>query len=228
MKRSRPGAKGASKVKTGCRTCRIRRKKCDEVRPACSPCVNTKRVCDFLIIPPKLNLARKPCIGFGDVETLHFEYFRTICTREFSLYFEDPAWERIILQVALAEPCMQHAAVAIGALSRSQYHLDESRHAAFEYSMRQYNLSIQALKRRLDSAPDCELAVLAGLVFIAIEMLQRHGNKAAMLLRGSLDMLRSNPSIRLKYLWIALSRVEAQLSAFLDLHGCGDGSLAVA
>ncbi|QKX60970.1 uncharacterized protein TRUGW13939_08116 [Talaromyces rugulosus] len=36
----------ASKVRTGCQTCKIRHKKCDETRPACRMCTNTGRTCD--------------------------------------------------------------------------------------------------------------------------------------------------------------------------------------
>ncbi|KAJ4209692.1 hypothetical protein NW759_013339 [Fusarium solani] len=43
----RQGARGVPKVRTGCKTCKIRHKKCDEARPACSPCVSTGRRCDF-------------------------------------------------------------------------------------------------------------------------------------------------------------------------------------
>ncbi|KAM0297319.1 hypothetical protein ACHAPM_009852 [Fusarium culmorum] len=37
---------GGRKVKTGCRTCRIRKIKCDEARPFCEKCVKTGRTCD--------------------------------------------------------------------------------------------------------------------------------------------------------------------------------------
>lgn len=228
MKRSRPGAKGAPKVKTGCQTCRIRHKKCDELKPACSPCVNTQRVCDFLSLQPRTELCQKPCTELGDHEILHFDYFKTVCTREFSLYFEDPMWEGIILQIASTEPCMQHAALAIGALSRYHHQIDAHQHAAIEYSTKQYNLAIRILRGRLDSSPNCELAVLACLIFIAMEMLQRHGNKAMMLLRTSSALLKSQPRTDLGYLWIALSHIDTQLSAFLDVQFYGGSSLAPA
>ncbi|BCR99242.1 Zn(II)2Cys6 transcription factor [Aspergillus luchuensis] len=35
-----------TKVRTGCRTCRIRHKKCDETRPICRMCSSTGRICD--------------------------------------------------------------------------------------------------------------------------------------------------------------------------------------
>ncbi|KAK2030399.1 hypothetical protein LX32DRAFT_717118 [Colletotrichum zoysiae] len=37
---------GGAKVKTGCKTCRIRKVKCDESKPLCHKCVNTGRNCD--------------------------------------------------------------------------------------------------------------------------------------------------------------------------------------
>ncbi|KAI1625262.1 hypothetical protein EDD37DRAFT_649588 [Exophiala viscosa] len=41
--RARPNCR---KVKTGCRTCKIRKKKCDEGRPSCQRCLSTGRICD--------------------------------------------------------------------------------------------------------------------------------------------------------------------------------------
>lgn len=43
LKRTR---KAHSKVRTGCLTCKIRRKKCDETKPACLRCTSTGRKCD--------------------------------------------------------------------------------------------------------------------------------------------------------------------------------------
>ncbi|CAK7212242.1 hypothetical protein SBRCBS47491_001393 [Sporothrix bragantina] len=43
----RPGpARPRAKVKTGCRTCKLRKVKCDEGRPACTRCVSTGRTCE--------------------------------------------------------------------------------------------------------------------------------------------------------------------------------------
>ncbi|XWW97038.1 hypothetical protein V2A60_005018 [Cordyceps javanica] len=40
------GQKNRTKVKTGCKTCRIRKVKCDEDKPSCRKCVSTGRTCD--------------------------------------------------------------------------------------------------------------------------------------------------------------------------------------
>lgn len=51
---SNPGKrvrKPHNKVRTGCRTCKIRRKKCDETKPACHRCTSTGRKCDGYPLP---------------------------------------------------------------------------------------------------------------------------------------------------------------------------------
>lgn len=46
-KKSRSSSKGQrSKVRTGCKTGKVRRLKCDEARPACLRCTATGRLCD--------------------------------------------------------------------------------------------------------------------------------------------------------------------------------------
>ena len=43
---AKPHRKAHNKVKTGCLTCKIRKKKCDEAKPFCRRCVDTGRKCD--------------------------------------------------------------------------------------------------------------------------------------------------------------------------------------
>ncbi|KAL6858344.1 hypothetical protein ACO1O0_005805 [Amphichorda felina] len=52
--RSRTKGKRAfhNKVRTGCKTCKIRRVRCDEQRPACNRCVSTGRKCDGYATDP--------------------------------------------------------------------------------------------------------------------------------------------------------------------------------
>ncbi|OBT45177.1 hypothetical protein VE00_04285 [Pseudogymnoascus sp. WSF 3629] len=48
---SKKTRKRGQNVKNGCVTCNIRRKKCDQTRPACIRCTSTGRTCDFLSSP---------------------------------------------------------------------------------------------------------------------------------------------------------------------------------
>ncbi|RFU27300.1 hypothetical protein B7463_g9049, partial [Scytalidium lignicola] len=101
------------------------------------------------------------------------EYFQVVCAGEFSLFFELPAWENIILQGTLIEPALHHAALAIGALASSRYYPNIwQTPPAIGFSIRHYSMAIQDLHRRLDgSSQSLELAVLTSIVFSYIEFL---------------------------------------------------------
>ena len=188
---------------------RIRHKKCDETKPACTPCLKTGRICEFSSALPQtdrinengqylpLKIHQQP--GNGSVtrqcDTVHFEYFRLVCAKEFALYFELPPWETTLLRVVHTEPCLHHAALALGALSRSRYQPGSLRSlhqstSPIEYATTQYSLAIERLNNRLDaSSYSYELAVLASIIFIALEVLQEHGNQVQALLRISWAIL---------------------------------------
>ncbi|PYH92494.1 hypothetical protein BO71DRAFT_485375 [Aspergillus ellipticus CBS 707.79] len=192
-RKSRHGARGIRKVKTGCGTCKIRHKKCDEARPACSNCVEAGLKCDFASLPPPplptapsqedsqdvpptppLRILRyPPARPLLDHERGHMEYFQIICAPEFSLFFDLPVWENLVLRATLTEPALHHAALAIGSLSSSRYHSTAgAASSATSFAIRQYALAIQALHRRLDRSPQSvELPVLASVVFGLIEFL---------------------------------------------------------
>jgi hypothetical protein len=188
---------------------RMRHRKCDERLPSCSPCMSTGRKCDFQSLvsqaPIKdesshstdLKISQLSIVSLNASDSSHFDYFIKICTKEFSLYFESPVWESIILQAACTEPCIRHAALAIGAMSRNNYH-SQSSELAFEYSMKEYNLALRVLNDALDeSARSWELAILGSIVFIAFEVLWGVDSKVRMHLDGALAMLGNLPDIGL-------------------------------
>ena len=128
-----------------------------------------------------------------DGEHEHMEYFQVVCAGEFSIFFELPAWENIILQGTLAEPALHHAALAIGALTSNRYHPDiwqTSRVIAF--SIRHYNMAIQDLHRRLDgSSQSLELAVLTSVFFSYIEFLLGLDSRVEMHIQAGCAMLEN-------------------------------------
>jgi Fungal specific transcription factor domain len=183
---------------------RIRHKKCDERLPSCSPCISTARKCDFQSIAPEtsgiiakhqfsdstnLTINQLSIVSLNAIDSNPFSYFCNISAKEFSLYFESPVWESIILQAACTEPCIRHAALAIGATSRNNYHSTSSE-TAIDYAMEQYNLALRALNDGLDeSARSWELTVLGSIVFIAFEVLWGVDTRVDMHLDGALAML---------------------------------------
>jgi Fungal specific transcription factor domain len=183
---------------------------------------------------PRSNLG---IIAPNDHDSAHFEYFANICTKEFSLYFESPVWEGIVLQTACTEPCIRHAALAIGALSRNNYnhHNQSSQPAAREYSMKQYNLALRTLNQTLDrKTGSWELAVLASIVFIAFEVLwgldtkvRMHIDAAVAIFATGTRRVSSNSKTDLGYLVSALSQLGAQFSSFggLQSESWSEGSI---
>ncbi|KAI0805911.1 hypothetical protein GGR55DRAFT_690273 [Xylaria sp. FL0064] len=145
--RVRIGARGVRKVRSGCQTCKIRHKKCDESRPSCLPCSSTGRQCDFMLpaqsscessapkeeqAPQYGLLLTRPMPGLSQhsignshlesrLESVRFEFFRLVCAPEYGVLFQTVSWEILVLQYTITEPCIYHAALAISALTWNHY-----------------------------------------------------------------------------------------------------------
>ncbi|KAM7200725.1 hypothetical protein V8F20_005227 [Naviculisporaceae sp. PSN 640] len=132
-------SKGTRRSRTGCITCKIRRVKCDETRPACHRCSSTGRTCDgypaagvpsqhstrralatavrqLQVVGPAARVLGKP-VPVDDVAC--FDFFR-VCTASMtgSVFPGEKFWSMQMLQAAHAEPAVWTAAVALGALHR--------------------------------------------------------------------------------------------------------------
>lgn len=121
-----------------------------------------------------------PSRRFSSHESNLFDYFRTVCAREFSLYFESPIWEGLVLQIAQREAFACHAALAISAWSRTHYvpsegwfHTQRGALSIRRYSLVQYGKAVTELNRRLCATPECiELALIGCVLFVNLEFLQ--------------------------------------------------------
>jgi hypothetical protein len=136
------------------------------------------------------NLSAKPLL---DGEHKHMNYFQVVCAKEFSLFFEHPVWENMILQGTITEPTLHHAALAIGSLASSRYYPQTLQRApAIAFSIRHYSMAIQNLHFRLDkSSQSLELAILASIVFSYIEFLLELDSRLEMHIRAGCAMLES-------------------------------------
>jgi hypothetical protein len=167
------------------------------------------------------------------VDVWHFEYFRVVFNKEFSLYLGTDVWEALLLRAALAEPCILHGVVALGALSRNTVPSIANGKPALSpgftlgYSLRKYNQAIQELNNRLAASPSSwQLAIVGSMIFIAIESLQGNYDVAETHLRGSLKILQghgvsniiSAPSTNdMAHVLHALSRIHRK-SLWLSKH----------
>jgi hypothetical protein len=110
------------------------------------------------------------------------EYFHLICAKDFALFFDLPLWEPLILRHTQHEAFLHHAALAIGALSRSRYHppatnttsMASQPSTATSFAIHHYGTAMHTLHSRLrgnDSVQKLQLAALASVVFSQIEFL---------------------------------------------------------
>jgi hypothetical protein len=56
--------RGVTRTRTGCWTCRARRKKCDEARPYCQACRSLGLACEGYGIRLKWAIRGRPCVTF--------------------------------------------------------------------------------------------------------------------------------------------------------------------
>ncbi|KUJ20144.1 uncharacterized protein LY89DRAFT_682930 [Mollisia scopiformis] len=209
-------------TKAGCDTCKIRRKRCDQTRPACLRCSSTGRTCDFLS-SPRSTAASHDQQSLKLHETLywphnlgatlslfqlsskteadHFDYFVSECTTEFAGHVNGFFWQRSVIQAAHSEPFILHALLAIGSLRRLQVHgttpsLEWHKPEVAEYITKKYAIALQTLRQRLrDRTIDWRLAALGSLVFLAIEVLQGYEQGAIIHYQSGETIIRSLSNI---------------------------------
>ncbi|KAK2053746.1 hypothetical protein LY76DRAFT_638853 [Colletotrichum caudatum] len=196
---------GRAKVKTGCKTCRIRKVKCDERKPLCHKCVNTGRNCDGYESPFIFHTGQsyqKPHVGGlqphaalrtvrpamveidpRDICRLN-RYFSTKTMLGVELACDEEAGQ--ILHASLTSPPVRHAVSSLGALRQDlEVSGDGPASAAQQtpgrrYGLQQYNMALRGLASNL-SCPGPHgprSALLCCQIFISIEQVRK--NYAAM------------------------------------------------
>ncbi|KAH8669593.1 hypothetical protein BGZ60DRAFT_528070 [Tricladium varicosporioides] len=137
----------APKVKTGCFTCRSRRVKCDEAKPACKRCTKFGVLCEgypkavkepISTVTRKLiprsqrpipisqvavdSFLRQPSTTSirEDPEFRYFQYYVNEVAAQIQGPFKTQVWDRFIPQAAELQPFVRNGIVAIAALSRSR------------------------------------------------------------------------------------------------------------
>ncbi|KAI1824337.1 hypothetical protein F4861DRAFT_264971 [Xylaria intraflava] len=130
------------KVKSGCRTCKVRRVKCDEGRPACSRCVSTGRICEGYGIwgggsngiqsagrvavspradPYSVVHALPASLGkLSPEQEKYFQWFKQRTFTKLPLPFITEFWRTLILQACAAEPAILHASLALGSAHQTE------------------------------------------------------------------------------------------------------------
>ncbi|KAL3421708.1 C6 zinc finger domain protein [Phlyctema vagabunda] len=199
------------RARTGCLTCRIRHVKCDERKPQCRNCTNTRRVCDGYTANrrvPNQNLrlsvadpAASASLNLAAVlpddfhERRHFSFFETRTAAEFSGYFDLDFWGQLVLQLSRSQPAVRHIVIALGTLhERLQKgngdlgEWDELKH----YSVLQYNKAIGHLNAQLSGGErqSTGVTLICCILFICFETLQKNYDSTFRHLKAGLSILR--------------------------------------
>ncbi|OAA72895.1 Zn(2)-C6 fungal-type DNA-binding domain protein [Akanthomyces lecanii RCEF 1005] len=121
-----------SKTKLGCKTCKVRKIRCDETSPVCNNCTKSGRRCDGVAEPVNkdggltftapltLTHFRPTQTGWlTPQEIAHLDLFRHELVYSIVGHVGTPSWKRLILQAVHEEVALCHAVVAFTALSTS-------------------------------------------------------------------------------------------------------------
>ncbi|KAJ4144568.1 hypothetical protein LMH87_003449 [Akanthomyces muscarius] len=165
--------KWAPKTKTGCKTCRIRRVKCDEGRPSCKKCITTGRTCDGYETataapaagsPPSMStdqlmrLLDQPAHASGPIyggssraEKDAFFRFYNLTVKQVAGKTDTMFWKINLPQLSQAQPVLWHASLALSAMQlRDTIHdktalAHQTRQDHFKFALSQYSKSIAQL-----------------------------------------------------------------------------------
>ncbi|KAF2729515.1 hypothetical protein EJ04DRAFT_588692 [Polyplosphaeria fusca] len=199
-------------VKSGCRTCKIRKVKCDEGRPACHRCVSVGRVCDgygiwggggtvhsggqsdkrvnadilrqhdALSLPPQI----------VDKEEYNcLEWFVRRTAIKLPGAFVSTFWDRLVLQASYSEPAILHAAVTLSCADKMETrgvdNSAEQKNGMEQFLLQQYSKAIADLQPHFkgQSRESVRTALITCLLFVCMEFYRgrfRTGN--AHLLNG--------------------------------------------
>ncbi|KAL3470764.1 hypothetical protein BJX99DRAFT_263950 [Aspergillus californicus] len=208
----KPTRKGKAKVKSGCRTCKTRKVKCDEHFPVCDRCISTGRVCDGYgvwggggnhyshrrsLYPREIldypSLTCMPNFVASTDEKSSFDWFkgRTIIKIPGS-YLSD-FWTTILLQATQTEQAVWHATMALSFTHRVGFVQIGSDHAnILEQSTLRHCIKAVRLLNPHFTARDrasSRVVLIVCLIFLVLDLIRGHFSSAQVHLRNGLRIL---------------------------------------
>lgn len=169
------------KTRTGCRTCKIRKVKCDEGKPSCARCLkfgaecegyevgrlrNTSNPSSLKRILPQTTHSLKfllPSVGnpftavFEDNrEYSYFLYFQEEAAIDVSGPFDRGLWNHVIIQASWNEPSLSGLVASLGALykagcSKSVTLSKGEKNPHQQYAFQQYGQALKNIKMRVSA-----------------------------------------------------------------------------
>ncbi|KAH7015798.1 hypothetical protein EDB80DRAFT_606472 [Ilyonectria destructans] len=189
------------KVKTGCATCKIRKVRCDEEKPACNRCVSTGRKCDGYAVPsepPKgvttsLHLYHPaadsklvlPAKNFNEIRS--YQFFMDVTAPTIATTFDADFWRFEVPRICQSDPAIWHAIVSFGSIHESYVTPGPSQYVKNLFAMQQFSASIRYL-----TAPgytDKWRALVISTIFTCVCHLEGLPDQARMHLRAGHKLL---------------------------------------
>ncbi|KAE8446367.1 hypothetical protein EG329_012116 [Mollisiaceae sp. DMI_Dod_QoI] len=188
--------------KSGCRTCKVRKVKCDEDHPVCYRCTSTGRVCEGYGIwsdwapfhghgrrptePKDHQVALRPpasipILALGTSEKEDFEWFKCRTVIKIPGSFVSQFWNTLLFQASLNEPAVLHAVLALSSVHRrSNISADGERQSILneqeKCTLQHYVKAISHLQPHFlkkDKA-SFRVALTTCVLFVCLELLRGH------------------------------------------------------
>ncbi|KAH8901486.1 hypothetical protein GQ53DRAFT_835258 [Thozetella sp. PMI_491] len=187
------------RTKTGCRTCRTRKIKCDEAKPSCIKCTSSRRTCGGYDPHPQAKYSWATLLGANAIipnpsssrtgrEGRALEFFQYMAVPNFSYYPDRNFWVELVHAAAEQEPAVRHAVIAIGSLQENLW-ADRSP-ATDRFALSHYNKALSHVLTRRD---DGSVTLLLCLLFVCIEALRGNAPGAVEHCRHGVTILNSIP-----------------------------------
>ncbi|KAJ9610265.1 hypothetical protein H2200_005042 [Cladophialophora chaetospira] len=190
---------GKTKVRTGCFTCKRRRVKCDEARPACNRCIKAGKPCEgyainpnpgsgysepvrFVVYAPRQPnplLSEHPDLDWSERRAL--SYFQDRTALELAGSFHNDFWMSHILPLARQEGAVRHALIALSSMHEHYSGVDHySPTRGVDFALDHYGKSMREVARFNQSHPDqtFEFALVTCALFSTFESLQGRCHEA--------------------------------------------------
>ncbi|KAF1975017.1 hypothetical protein BU23DRAFT_530781 [Bimuria novae-zelandiae CBS 107.79] len=202
-----------AKVRTGCLTCKSRRIKCDEAKPACFRCTSTGRSCGGYVANGTMQTTRStPSIisplqdkvvtqSWSGDGIPYLEFYYHCAIRNLSNRFDNGFWSRTALQLARSEPSIYHALIALGYLAKTEPGNLKHAHSRLTYQDKtlnfHYSKAVGLLVERMDEKScTVELGLVACLLFVCIEFFKGNFMTAFTHLHSGLKIISELPYIQ--------------------------------
>ncbi|KAI0133874.1 hypothetical protein BJ170DRAFT_575602, partial [Xylariales sp. AK1849] len=206
------GRKGSKKVRTGCITCKIRKVKCDEAKPACARCTKTGRTCNGYQATRRGKRASHDGLYADEMSLLvvlntlpdfdsaeeqrAFQFFRYFTAPIFASDFDSGFWTALVLKLCHSELAVRHAVLAISSFHENlvQGASDASDELADKqvFALQQYNRAISILRDQMSDSDDYDpiVPLLMCLLFVCMEYMQRKEVESLNYLRQGRQMMQ--------------------------------------